>query len=455
MEELTARASSLLVQPEGVLVTRPHKGNNWLMDWWSLAWCTSSIMKYQVEWLQIPPNPRTCGHLTHWAQVFLHFCMLLCFSKSYRWVSQGRCQGVSVAALRWFQTSTTPSKSPKYFWARCVACGGCRGEVVPLVGIDLGNVCIQHTLDHMSTYCVANDEYATCISVYPMMHGCYLQSMTVGTRFGIPSPWWPMIFDWWLLPQSSYTCSIGKQRCLNLDTNNRIQTKNTTNLNKKNWSPQQKPRSTSSPLKTKQRLQQKSVWNLGTRNGPWICMAFLCVSCGKVVDSEKNASCYRYIYIYIFLYIYIYIRTSTQVLKVALHCRIWWFAIPSWRSAGSSGSCCLWRCGRCRGCGICADGHWIHGSKFPLDSFQWPDLVVAVCVLKAVEEFYSSIYILHVRLRISLQSLVVMVMVIKQSLHDCVFFSDQFCYFLGLFFGPHQNWKSWSYAPTWQCGEVS
>lgn len=142
------------------------------------------------------------------------------------------------------------------------------------------------------------------------------------------------------------------------------------------------------------------------------------------------------IYIYTFFCIYIYIRTSTQVLKVALHCRIWWFAIPSWRSAGSSGSCCLWRCGRCRGCGICADGHWIHGSKFPLDSFQWPDLVVAVCVLKAVEEFYSSIYILHVRLRISLQSLVVMVMVIKQSLHDCVFFLTSFAIswdcFLGL-----------------------
>ena len=238
MEELTARASSLLVQPEGVLVTRPHKGNNWLMDWWSLAWCTSSIMKYQVEWLQIPPNPKTCGHLTHWAQVFLHFCMLLCFSKSYRWVSQGRCQGVSVAALRWFQTSTTPSKSPKYFWARCVAaCGGCRGEVVPLVGIDLGNVCIQHTLDHTSTYCVANDEYATCISVYPI----YLQSMTVGIRFGIPSSWWPMILDWWLLPQSSYTCSIGKQRCLNLDTNTRIS-------NKKHHQPQQKK--LKSPTKT-------------------------------------------------------------------------------------------------------------------------------------------------------------------------------------------------------------
>ena len=42
-------------------------------------------------------------------------------------------------------------------------------------------------------------------------------------------------------------------------------------------------------------------------------MAFLCVSCGKVVDSEKNASCYRYIYIYIFLYIYIYTYQYTGI----------------------------------------------------------------------------------------------------------------------------------------------
>lgn len=51
------------------------------------------------------------------------------------------------------------------------------------------------------------------------------------------------------------------------------------------------------------------------------------------------------IYIHIFLCVYIYIRTSTQVLKVALHCRIWWFAIPSWRSAGSSGSAVAAVCG--------------------------------------------------------------------------------------------------------------
>ena len=91
----------------------------------------------------------------------------------------------------------------------------------------------------------------------------------------------------------------------------RFQTKTPPTSTKKNLSPQQKPRSTSSPLKTKHRLQQKS--GLKSRNSER-ALDLHGVSYGKLVDSEKDASCFIYIYILcnFFLHVYIYQYTGIE-----------------------------------------------------------------------------------------------------------------------------------------------